>query len=235
MFGTWREHFQALYLRTPLQDIDIDVAHTPAVHVETARLVEIDRFGSHERSVVVVNYIFFVCIGDSEPGAEREAGPIGSGAHHMVPRKRGADSVVGPTFFGMRIGSGTHFWHAMPADEGRLRLRRTANDQARDNSCNCKVKALRHLQYRALNSNWSARKQAIILGCAPTTARGKPLNGLVLAARDHQPKPALMIGPEFYVAEAALPESSVVQCGQRFALIGIVIAHAGQSFVTGGA
>jgi hypothetical protein len=37
------------------------------------------------------------------------------------------------------------------------------------------------------------------------------------------------------VAEAALPESSVVQCGQRFALIGIVIAHAGQSFVTGGA
>src|SRR6202030_4053933 len=48
MFGTRREHFQALYLRTPLQDIDIDVAHTPAFHIETARLVEIDRFGSHE-------------------------------------------------------------------------------------------------------------------------------------------------------------------------------------------
>jgi hypothetical protein len=42
MFGPRREHFQALYLRTPLQDIDIDVAYTPAFHVEAARLVEID-------------------------------------------------------------------------------------------------------------------------------------------------------------------------------------------------
>ena len=71
--------------RTPLQDIDIDVAHTPAFHVETARLVEIDRFGSHERSAVIVNYVFFVCIGDSKPGAEREARPIGRGAHHVAP------------------------------------------------------------------------------------------------------------------------------------------------------
>src|SRR6266571_8494694 len=31
------------------------------------------------------------------------------------------------------------------------------------------------------------------------------------------------------------PESSVVQCGQRVAFIGMVVAHAGQSFVTGSA
>ena len=37
------------------------------------------------------------------------------------------------------------------------------------------------------------------------------------------------------VCEDALLESSVVQCGQRVALIGIVIAHAGQSFETAGA
>jgi len=115
-------------------------------------------------------------------------------------------------------------------------LRRTANDYASDNPCNCKVKALRHLQYRALNGNCSHHAQARILRCALTTARRKPLkrpgSG---SSREHQPKPALIIALEFYVAEAALPESSVVQCGQRFALIGIVIAHAGQSFVTGGA
>jgi hypothetical protein len=103
MFGTRREHLQALYLRTPLQDIDIDVAHTPAFHVETARL-------------------------------------------------------------------------------------------------------------------WKAVEQ--------------PGSG---SSREHQPKLALMIVPEFYVAEAALPESSVVQCGQRVALLGIDIWQAGQSFVTGGA
>src|SRR6266699_466571 len=101
----------------------------------------------------------------------------------------GVEGVVDSASFGMRIGGGAHVWHAMPTDEGRLRLRRTANGQARDNSCNCKVKALRHLQYRALDSNSSGRKQAIILRCALTTARGEPLNGLVRASRDHEPKP----------------------------------------------
>ena len=55
------------------------------------------------------------------------------------------------------------------------------------------------------------------------------------SSREHQPNLALMIVPEFYVAEAAVPESSVVQCGQRVALLGIDIWQAGQSFVTGGA
>ena len=42
-----------------------------------------------------------------------------------------------------------------------------------------------------------------------------------------------MIVPEYYVGEAVLPESSVVQCGQRFALIEIFIAQAGHSFLSG--
>ena len=46
---------------------------------------------------------------------------------------------------------------------------------------------------------------------------------------------ALYDMPPAAVCEDALLESSVVQCGQRVALIGIVIAHAGQSFETAGA
>jgi hypothetical protein len=42
-----------------------------------------------------------------------------------------------------------------------------------------------------------------------------------------------MENPLIYTGAA--PESSVVQCGQRVALIGIDIVQAGQSFATGGA
>ena len=38
-----------------------------------------------------------------------------------------------------------------------------------------------------------------------------------------------------FIQTHAEPESSVVQCGQRVALIGIDIVQAGQSFATGGA
>src|SRR5260370_24617303 len=90
----------------------------------------------------------------------------------------------------------------------------------------------------ANDENFHARREnaaRFTLGqSALTTPRRKPLkrpgSG---SSREHQPKPALMIALEFYVAEAALPESSVVQCGQRFALIGIVIAQAGHSFLSG--
>src|SRR5947208_12008484 len=70
VFAARREHLQALFLRSPLQNIDIDVAHTPTMHVEAARLVKVDRFGSHERSAVIVNYVFFVCSGNSKPRPE---------------------------------------------------------------------------------------------------------------------------------------------------------------------
>jgi hypothetical protein len=42
-------------------------------------------------------------------------------------------------------------------------------------------------------------------------------------------------GPFYGVCVADASESSVVQCGQRVALLGIDIAHAGQSFTTGSA
>src|SRR5438874_2620386 len=80
VFAARREHLQALFLRSPLQNIDIDVAHTPTMHVEAARLVKVDRFGSHERSAVIVNYVFFVCSGNSKPRPEWKTRPIGRGA-----------------------------------------------------------------------------------------------------------------------------------------------------------
>jgi len=49
------------------------------------------------------------------------------------------------------------------------------------------------------------------------------------------PRTALYETPSAGVCEDASLESSVVQCGQRLAFIGIVIAQAGQSFETAGA
>ena len=48
-------------------------------------------------------------------------------------------------------------------------------------------------------------------------------------------KAVLTINPQCYAVEEARLESSVVQWGQRVALIGIVIAQAGQSFEAAGA
>jgi hypothetical protein len=81
----------------------------------------------------------------------------------------GAERVVGSAAFSMGIGSSPHVSHAMHG--GEFRLRRAANDQASDNPCECKVKALRHLQYRGLNSNSSGYWQAIILRFVLTTAK----------------------------------------------------------------
>src|SRR5207249_12218930 len=56
-------------------------SHAPAVHFEAARLVKVDRFGPDQRSPVIVDHVFFICIGDSEPRPERVTRPVGRGTH----------------------------------------------------------------------------------------------------------------------------------------------------------
>ena len=175
MLGARCEHFQALFLRAPLQNIDIDVTDAPALHVEAARLVKVDGVSPDECDSVVIDDVFIVCTGKPEPGSKREARPIRRGAHHVAAGKPAVECIVTSASFAVRVGSGTHVLHVLPTDEGRLRLRRTANDQASDNSCDCKVKALRHLQCRALNNNWTSRMQALILRVellSPESLRG---------------------------------------------------------------
>jgi len=134
-----------------LQNIEIDVAHAPLFHVEPAGLVKVDRVGPNQRYPVIVDYVFFIRGGNSKASPKRIARPVRRGAHYMAPGKMSAERVVGSASLGMGIGSSPHVSHAMHG--GGFRLHGTANDQASDNSRECKVKALRHLQYRALNSN----------------------------------------------------------------------------------
>src|ERR1700730_6660538 len=123
------------------------MAHAPPLHFQAAWLVEIDRFRPNQGRSVIVDYIFFFCIDNSEPRPEWKARPIGRGAHHLASGQIGPDGIMTTTSLGMRISGRANLPHLMPRGDGRFRLRRTANDEASDSSCGYKVKALRHLQY----------------------------------------------------------------------------------------
>ena len=71
MFATWREDFQALFFRTPLQDVDVYMSDAPLLHLEPAWLVQINGVGADQRIPIVVDNIFFVRLGDSKPCSER--------------------------------------------------------------------------------------------------------------------------------------------------------------------
>ena len=84
MFCTWAQHFETLLLGAPLQNVDVDIAHAPAFHLQLGRLVKIDRAGADQRRSIIVDNKFFFRVDDSEPGAKRKARPIGGGAHDMM-------------------------------------------------------------------------------------------------------------------------------------------------------
>src|SRR5437667_3836693 len=113
VFDARGEYFQALFLRAPLQDIDIDVADTPASHVETARLVKIDRVCAEECGPVIVNDVFFICVRDSKPGTEWETRPIGGRAHHLLAAKTTVERIVAFASLAVGIGGGAHIVHAL--------------------------------------------------------------------------------------------------------------------------
>lgn len=58
MFGARAEDLKALLLGAPLQNVDVDIAHAPAFHLELGRLVEIDRIRADERGPVIVDDVF---------------------------------------------------------------------------------------------------------------------------------------------------------------------------------
>ena len=112
MFRARAEHFEALLLRTPLQNVDIDVAHTPAFHFQLRRLVKVDCAGADQCRSVIVDNKFLCGIDDSKPGPEREARPIRSGAHEVVTREIGADGISESALFDARVGSCADIFNA---------------------------------------------------------------------------------------------------------------------------
>ena len=174
MFAARPEHLQALFFRPPFQNSDVDMTDAPAFHGEAVCLVKINRIGPNQSRSIIVDDVLLVSIGDSETCPEWKARPIGRGAYHAVGGKAFSEGVTRSAFLGMRIGSGSHALRALCAGEVRSRLRGAANDQGRSNSCECKVKALGHLQYRGLNSNSSGFVQAIILNSSAVAELGDP-------------------------------------------------------------
>src|SRR6266508_625761 len=166
MFAARPEHLQAFFFRPPFQNSDVYMTDAPVFHGEAVCLVKIDRVGPNQSRSVIVDDVLLICIGDPEMCSEWKARPVGRGAHHMLAGKAVSEGVTrsASASLRMRIGSGSYALDALCTGEGRF-LRGAANDQGRSDSCEYKVKALGHLQYRGLNSNSSGLMQAII--CAP--------------------------------------------------------------------
>ena len=162
MLATGSEDFQTFFLRAPFQNVNVYMADAPAVHFKPARLVEVDGIGADHRRPVIVDDIFFLCIGNSESGPERKVRPIRRSTHHMRTRKPAAERVVAPaSALAVRISGSAHIRYVTRAGDSRCRMRGTACNQASYSSCKRKVKASRHLQYRALNNSPSRQGQAI--------------------------------------------------------------------------
>jgi hypothetical protein len=128
MFAARCEHFQALFLRSPLQDVDIHVADAPAFHIQPGRLVQVNCIGPNKCPPVIVETLFFVCRADAKPGAKRITRPIRRSTHHFATGKTTADCVVASASFTVRVGSSAHARYAATAAKIRFRLRGTANN-----------------------------------------------------------------------------------------------------------
>jgi len=129
MLATRGEDFQTSFLRAPFQNVNVYMADAPAVHFKPARLVEVDGIGADHRRPVIVDDIFFLCIGNSESGPERKVRPIGRSTHHVLAGKPTTKRVrASASSLAVRVGGGAHIWYATRGSDSRFRLRGTARD-----------------------------------------------------------------------------------------------------------
>ena len=164
MLATRCEDFQTLFLRTPFQNVDVHVTNAPVSHLKPARLVKVNGVGADQGSPVIIDDVFFICIGNPESCPERKMRPIRRGTHHVGAGKPRPERVGAPaSSLAMRVSGGAHIGYPTRAGESPdlSGLRGAARDETSYSSRNCKVKASRHLQYRALNSSPYSRGQAI--------------------------------------------------------------------------
>lgn len=72
MFRPRSKNLQTFRIRSPLEDIDIDMPNAPSFHLEPTRLMEIDGIRPDKRGTVIINNVFFLRPDDSEARAEWE-------------------------------------------------------------------------------------------------------------------------------------------------------------------
>lgn len=113
VFLARRQHFQTSLPRAPLEDIDIDMTHSPPAHFETTRFVEIDRVGPNQRGAVIIDYVLCRATDDAEPRAEWITRPIARRAHDVAAGKMRADRITTTALFSLRVGGGTHFLNSI--------------------------------------------------------------------------------------------------------------------------
>jgi hypothetical protein len=135
VFRARLEHFDARLVRTPFQNIDIDVANSPSSHFQSRSFVEIDRVRADKCCAVVVNNKFLFGLDDSKFGSEWKARPIRGGAADEVPGKVIADSIAPPSRFATAIRGCTNIDAAVfirGTFLGSGRLERATGEQASD-------------------------------------------------------------------------------------------------------
>src|SRR4029077_21246116 len=111
MLAARREHFQTLFLRSPLQDVDVHAANAPAFHIQPGRLVQVDCISPNKRPPIIVDNIFLVRRGYAKPRAKWITRPIRCSTHHFATGKATADCVVASASLTVRIGSSAHAWY----------------------------------------------------------------------------------------------------------------------------
>ena len=94
MFRPWRENFQALFVRTPLQNVDINVSDAPTLHLEAGIGEQVDRVCSDERAAVVVDDILLIRADQAKTSAERKTRPIGSRTDDIPAGKVHTNGIV---------------------------------------------------------------------------------------------------------------------------------------------
>ena len=150
MFRSRNKNPQTFRVRSPFQDVNIDMANTPSFHLEPARFVQIDRIRADQRGAVIINNILVLGADDSESGAEGEYRPIGCGAAAFGIGKSSANGVASATVFAARIRRRPHVLkpsRVRPAG-GQLsgaRLFCATGEKPDADNYKCKFKAGRHL------------------------------------------------------------------------------------------
>ena len=112
MFCAWAEHLETFFFRPPLQDVDVDIAHTPALHLELGRFVEIYRVAADERGPVIVDDVFFARTANSKSRAERKTRPIRRRAHDVATGQIRSERIFVSAFFDTRVCGRADIIHA---------------------------------------------------------------------------------------------------------------------------
>src|SRR5213076_36946 len=60
MFAARCEHFQTLFLRSPLQDVDVHVTDAPTFHFQSTRFIQVYGIGPDECPSIIVDNVFLV-------------------------------------------------------------------------------------------------------------------------------------------------------------------------------